>query len=131
MAYVTNHARRPSPLVPFSLRIDVLDRMVNLEIADDPIYQGLEIQGFDDPHHGRGTIVFLARRADDKTDVYYQSGLRLDPKAYAIGGGLGAWVESEFEVARLAVTPEGVDAEVRFTDVEGRMIEVRVGDRTR
>jgi hypothetical protein len=117
--------------VPFSLRIDLLDRMVNLEIADDSIYQGLEIQGFDDPHHGRGTTVILSRRADDQTDVYYQAGLTLDPKMYAIGGGLGAWVETEFEVARLAITAEGVDAEVRFTDIDGRMIEVRVNDRTR
>jgi len=131
MTSMTNDDRRGSPLVPFSLRIDVLDRMLNLEIADDPVYQGLEIQVFDDPDHGRGMTVFLSRRADGRTDVYYQPGLELDPTTYAIGGGLGAWVECEFEVGRLAISPEGVDAEVRFTDVDGRMIEVRVGDRTR
>jgi len=56
--------QRCSPIlsaVPFSLRIDVLDRMLNLEISDDPVYQGLEIQAFDDPDHGRGMTVFLSR----------------------------------------------------------------------
>ena len=122
----TNEPHRSIPLMPFSLQIEVLDRMLNLEIADDPIYQGLEIQAFDDPNHGRGITVFLSRRADSKTDVHYQAGLNLDPKTYAIGSGLGTWVECEFEVARLAISAEGVDAEVEFTDVDGREIEVIV-----
>jgi hypothetical protein len=131
MNSMTNEGPHPAPLVPFSIRIDVLDRMLNLEIADDPTYQGLEIQAFNDTDHGQGITVFLSRRVDGTTDVYYQAGLELDPRTYAIGGGLGAWVECAFEVARLVISPEGVDAEVQFTDVDGRKIEVRVGDRTR
>lgn len=122
---------RTGPLLPFSLKIELLDRMLNLEIADDPFYQGLEIQGFDDPQHGTGMVVFLARRVDGKTDVYYEPGLVLDPELYAIGGGLGAWEECTFEVARLAIRPAGIDAEARFTDVDGRLIEVRIGERAR
>ncbi len=90
-----------SPLVPFSLEIEVMDRMLNFEIADDPIYSGFEIQAFDDPHHGEGMVVLLSRRPDERVDVYHQPGLRLDVNKYEIGGGLAAWVESDFEVVML------------------------------
>jgi hypothetical protein len=46
-----------------------------------------------------------------------------------IGSGIRGWEEIEFDVARLVVTAEGVDAEVRFTDIDGRVVEVRVDDR--
>jgi hypothetical protein len=105
--------------------------MLNLEIADDPFYRGLEMQGFDDPRHGRGVVVFFDRRADRKIDVYYESGVRPDPKMYAIGGGLGELVETEFDVARLSVAADGIDAEARFVDIEGRAIELRISDRPR
>ncbi len=119
----------PGPLVPFMLRADVLDRMLNLEIADDPFYAGLEIQGLDDPRHGTGVVVFFDRKPDRKIDVYYEKGLQLEPERYAIGGGLGEWVETDFEVARLSVAADGIDAEARFTDVKGRPIELRIADR--
>ncbi len=121
---------RPA-LLPFSLRLDVLDRMLNFEIADDPFYGGLEIQGFDDPRHGQGMVVLFERKPDRKIDVYYEPGLRLDPSKYAIGGGLGEWVETEFEVARLSVAADAIDAEARFIDVAGRSIELRIADRPR
>ena len=120
----------PLPLHPFSLELDLLDRMLNFEIADDPHYSGLEIQAFDDPAHGRGTVVFFNRRSDGKTDVYFEAGLTLDPDNYAIGEGLGLWVEAEFERSRLEVSDHGVVADVLFTDAAGRSIEVHASDRT-
>lgn len=42
--------------------------MVNFEIADNPHYQGLEIQAFDDPVHGEGMLVFLSRAGDGRID---------------------------------------------------------------
>lgn len=119
----------PAQGFPLAMTVDVLDRMVNLEIADDPHYSGLEIQGFDDPRHGSGVVVFFARRADEKIDVYFESGLRVDRRKYAISHGLGRWTETEFDVARLSVGAFGVDAEVRFTDVDGRLIELSINDR--
>lgn len=118
------------PLHPFSMQIDLLDRMLNFEIADDPHYSGLEIQGFDDPQHGKGMLVLLSRRDDGKTDVYYEHGLELDPASYAIGAGLGEWAEAEFAEARLEVAAAGVRADVSFSDLAGRSIEIRIGDRT-
>lgn len=117
--------------MPFSLEIDLLDRMLNFEIADDPTYSGLEIQGFDDPVHGTGIAVLLMRRVDGGVDVYLEPGLDLDRRNYEIGGGLRAWIPTDFETARLAVAPRGVDAEVVFDDADGRRIEVMAGDRTR
>lgn len=115
---------------PFSLDIDLLDRMLNFEITGDPDYSGLEIQAFDDIDHGRGFLVFLGRSDNGKTDVYFERGLRLDPATYAIGNGLGEWIETEFEIAILDVDAGGVSANVRFTDTNGRLIDVQAGDRT-
>ncbi len=116
--------------VPFSLHVDLLDRMLNFELADDPTYTGIEVQRFDDALHGRGVAVLLMRRQDGRVDVHHEPGLRLDRAGYEIGGGLREWRTTEFDVARFEVTPRGVDLAVAFDDVEGRHIEVRVGDRT-
>jgi hypothetical protein len=121
----------PSLIVPFSLKMEVVDRMLNFEITDDPIYSGLEIQGFEDDEHGHGMLVFLQRHEGEKTDVYFERGLKLNPKLYAVGGGLGVWTEHTFQTIRLDISEsEGIDAEVKFVDVDGRNIEVRVGDKT-
>lgn len=76
-------------LCPFVLQVWDVDRMLNLEIADDPHYEGLELQVFDDPVHGRGMVVLLRRRRDGRFDVYRQPGLALDPAYVQIGGELG------------------------------------------
>jgi len=118
-----------APVTPISLRIDRLAALLNVELADDPVYDGVELQWFDDEVHGTGMLAFLSRRADRMVDYYLQPGLRLDRRGYEIGGGTRSWNVSQFAVARLAVAEDGVDAEVRFTDVDGRLIEVRVDDR--
>jgi hypothetical protein len=74
-------------------------------------------------------LAFLSRRSDRRVDYYRQRGLWLDPAGYEIGGGTGSWTETDFEVARLEMAEDGVDAEVRFTDVEGRPVHIRVDDR--
>ena len=130
MFTMSNNHRPVVPLNPFSLEIDLLDRMLNFEITGDPSYSGLEIQAFDDHDHGRGMLVLLSRSSDGKTDVYFERGLQLDPASYAIGNGLGEWVETEFETASLDVEAKGVRANVRFVDTNQRLIEVRAGDRT-
>ena len=117
------------PLCPMSLTVNQLACMLNFELADDNTYDGGELQWFDDDVHGTGMLSFLSRRADRRVDYYFQPGLRLDRAGYEIGGGTGSWTETDFDVARLRVTGDGVDADVRFTDVDGRLIEIRVDDR--
>ena len=116
-------------LCPFDLTVDVIDRMLNFEIADDPVYTGLEMQAFDDPEYGRGVLAFLTRRDDGRAYVYRQPGLRLDPKEFQVGRGLGRWVEATLDPARLDITDHGVDAALRFRDDAGHDIEVRIDDR--
>ncbi len=120
--------RRVSPCL-LTLTIDSFAAMLNCEFSDHPDYDALELQWFDDERHGRGMLAFLSRRSDGRVDYYLQPGLRLDRDAYAIGGGVGAWVETEFETARLIVADDGVFAEAHFVDVDGRAIEVRIDDR--
>jgi hypothetical protein len=116
-------------LSPVSLTIDEFSAMLNLELADHPIYDGLELQWFDDDEHGTGMLAFLSRRGDRSMDYYCAPGLRLNRETYDLGGGTRSWNETRFDTARLVVTTGGVDAEARFTDVDGRTIEVRVDDR--
>jgi len=117
------------PLCPLSLTVEPIARLLNVELADDPVYDGLELQWFDDHIHGTGMLAFLSRRADRRVDYYLQRGLRLDAARYGIGGGIGAWTETAFGTARLEIAGDGVDAQADFTDVDGRLIELRVDDR--
>jgi hypothetical protein len=116
-------------LCPFELQVWTVDRMLNFELVDDPHYEGLELQVYDDPAHGSGMIVLLKRRQDGRFDIYRQPGLRLDPEIAQVGGELGEWVETDIDPARLEITPVGVDVEVGFTDLQGRAIQVRLDDR--
>jgi hypothetical protein len=120
------------PPCPFDLSVDVIDRMLNFEIADHPIYTGLEMQAFDDdPEYGRGVLAFLTRRDDGRAYVYRQPGLRLDPRAFQVGRGLGGWTETMIAPARLDITDYGVDAALGFRDGAGRTVDVRIDDRGR
>jgi len=114
---------------PLSLRVDELACMLNFELADHPVYDGGELQWFDDDAHGTGMLAFLSRRADRTVDYYVQRGLEVDRGGYEIGGGTASWNEVDFEAARLDVHGDGVDAEARFIDIDGRPVEIRVDDR--
>jgi hypothetical protein len=127
---------RPGPvgtnrmlLCPFDLQVWAVDRMLNFEIVDDPLYEGLELQVFDDPAHGTGMIVLLKRRQDGRFDVYRQPGLTLDPELAQVGGELGAWVEADIDPARFDIRHDGVDVDVGFADLAGRVVQVRIDDR--
>lgn len=113
---------------PFTLTVEPLARLLNCEL-DDPVYDGLELQWFDDPQHGIGMLAFLSRRADRRVDFYADPALTLDRSRFAIGAGIGSWQATTFDAARLEIADDGVAAEVRFHDREGRPIELHVNDR--
>jgi hypothetical protein len=114
---------------PLTLRFGQVACMLNFELADHPTYDGGELQWFDDAVHGTGMLAFLSRRGDRCVDYYEQRGLRMDRHGYQIGGGTRSWTETDFDVARLEVAADGVDADVRFRDADGQLIEIRVDDR--
>ena len=116
-------------LTPLSLRLEQIAGMLNAELANDPVYDGIELQWFDDDRHGTGMLVFLSRREDRRVDYYQQRGLNLHRSGYHLGAGTRSWTEIDFDVARLDVAHDGVDAVVVFKDVDERVIEVRVNDR--
>lgn len=118
-----------SVLCPFTLDVEPIARFLNCEFPDHPVYDGLEIQAFDDPVHGSGMLAFLSRRDGRRVDFYVDPALRLDRSRFAIGGGIGAWTETTFETARLRIAEDGVEAHLRFVDVDGRSIAVHVDDR--
>src|SRR5918993_969916 len=126
-----SHRASPCLVCPFALTVDVIDRMLNFEMADDPHYTGLEVQAFDDPDHGAGILAFASRRDDGCADVYRQPGLVLDPAMFQVGHGVGVWTESAIDPARLDVTDFGVDAEIGLQDRDGRRIELAIDDRSR
>ncbi len=116
-------------LCPFDLSVDTIAALLNGELSEHPVYDGFELQWFDDPSHGTGLLAFLSRRADRRVDYYVAPGLALDRDSYSIGGGIGAWVETDFERSVLRVTGDGVVADVRFRDVDGRLVEIAADDR--
>lgn len=120
--------RRPV-LCPVRIEVGSIAALLNAELVEHPVYDGIEVQRFDDAVHGQGLLVFLSRRESRLVDYYAEPGLRLDRSSYALGGGTGRWLPLHAEDARLEVGEFGVDAEVRFTDVDGRRIELRVDDR--
>jgi hypothetical protein len=93
------------------------------------VYEGIELQWFDDEEHGRGMLAFLSHRDGRLVDYYVAPGLRLDRATYEIGGGTGVWTETRFAADRLEVGVDGVRADVRFHDREGRPIVIEVDDR--
>jgi hypothetical protein len=118
----------PALLWPFGLTVEQGPLMVNCEI-DDPVYEAVELQWFDDAEHGTGMLAFLQRRDDRRVDYYVQPGLTVDRSGYELGGGTGRWVETDFARAWLEIGADGVVAQACFTDVDGRAIEVAVDDR--
>lgn len=110
------------------LRVEPIAAMLNFELADHPVYSGVEVQRFDDDVHGQGLLVFLNRREDDRADFYVSDGLSLDRSMFHIGAGIGEWSTAMFESATLEVAADGVRCEVAFTDRHGTRIELDIDD---
>lgn len=82
---------------PFSIDIDPMERLLLVNIENDPdtLYIGFDPQVFDDEINGTGHLV-IGWRADGRVDVYHQPALRLNPAKYAIArGGLANMIARE------------------------------------
>jgi hypothetical protein len=117
---------------PFELQIDPMERLLLINIEKDPdtVYIGFEPQVFDDEINGSGMLV-IGWRIDGMVDVYHQPGLKPDPEKYDIAGkGLANLAEREMGGARFDITEKGVQANIAFTDLYGRVVELRVEERS-
>lgn len=116
-------------IIPIRLGIDPMERLLVASFKGDPEFEGLEPQVFDDPVNGKGMRV-LRYRKDGKVDVYWQPGVWVDRTTFAVGMGIGDFVETTIEPAHFEITQSSLDLHVAFTDAQGRKVELRVHEDT-
>jgi hypothetical protein len=117
---------------PFHIEIEPMERLLLINIENDPdsLYVGFEPQVFDDEKTGTGLLV-IAWRTDGKVDVYHQPSLTLNPAGYDIAGkGLENMVPREMVGAFFEVNDHGAQADVSFEDIEGRLIELKLAEKS-
>jgi hypothetical protein len=123
-------ARGASPaeemLVPFSLELSPIRRLLVVDLEDDPTYRGLEPQVIENPDATTG-LVLLAYRHDDQVELYAEPTVAVDPSGYdGLGGGLTAIHRTTMEPARFEVTTEGLQVDLAFSASNGRTIDLRL-----
>jgi hypothetical protein len=112
-------------ILPFKVVMQPMKSLLLATFKNDPEFETLEPQVFDDPINGRG-MRFLRHRRDGRVDVYWQPGVRADPQVF--GAGVGDYMETNIEPARLEIDERSVDCEVAFTDAQGRRVMLRVSE---
>lgn len=114
-------------ILPFKVIMESMKSMLLATFKDDPEFETLEAQVCDDPTNGKG-VRFLRFRRDGHVDIYWQPGVRVNRETFEIGAGIGDFVETTMEPARLEIGERGVDCEVAFTDAQGRRVMLRVSE---
>lgn len=117
-------------MFPFFIGIDPMERLIVVDIKDDPKYLMIEPQVFDDPVNGCGMRILLYRK-DNKVDVYWQPGVNADRETISIGAGIGAFRETTIHPSKFIINPTGVDLHVAFTDEQGRNIELKISEKSK
>lgn len=108
---------------PFLLGVEPIKRLLIISFKDDPEYEMIEPQYYNDPVFGKGLRI-LIYRTDKKVDVYYQDGILFDRSDFAVGKGLGNAIETHIYPDRFEISETGVDVDIVFSDYKGRRIEL-------
>lgn len=116
-------------LIPFRLKTEGMEKLLVASIKDDPEFEGIEPQVFDDPVYGKGMRV-IRYRHNGMVDVYWQPGVRMDRNTFEIGKGTADFAETEIAPARFEITGTGIDVDVAFTDLQGRRNELLINEST-
>ena len=114
-------------ILPFKVMMEPMKSLLLATFKSDLEFETLEPQVCDDPMNGKG-MRFLRYRRDGRVDVYWQPGVRVDRETFEIGTGVGDYVETTIEPARLEIGERGVDCDVAFTDAQGRRVILRVSE---
>jgi hypothetical protein len=122
-------AGAPVILPVMDVRIDPIDRLFLVSFADDPVYEGVELQTFPRPDGEPDVRVLLWR--PDTVDVYDSSGRVFDEAVdrrtieSLVSPKVVTMQRAEFE-HRFNITEHGLDAAIRIRDREGRDVAVEV-----
>jgi hypothetical protein len=112
-------------LVPITLELSPIRRLLIIDIADDPTYRTLEPQLLDDPDGDE--LVLLVYRHDDHVELHVPTGRDIDPSGYdGLGRGLAGIHRTEFEVARFEVTDDGLQLDLALAAPNGRRFDLRI-----
>jgi len=118
-------AQNDKLIVPFMLKLDPMKYVLIADFKDDPEFEGIEPQLFDDSINGKGMRVLMYRK-DRKVDVYHESGVKLIDSSYSLGKGLGDLIVTEFEASEFTIDDKGLYLNISFIDKEQRKIEFYV-----
>ncbi|NTU82063.1 MAG: hypothetical protein HGA45_22240 [Chloroflexales bacterium] len=114
-------------LLPLRVAREPMERLLVATVQGDPEFEAIEPQLFDDAINGTGMRV-LRYRKDGKVDVYWQPGVHVDRSTFVVGAGVGDFAEAAFAPAHFAITDQGVDLHVAFTDAQQRRNELRIAE---
>ncbi len=117
-------------IFPFLLGSEPIKRLLVIDFRNDPEYDSIEPQLFDDSIYGKGLRVLLYR-ADKKVEVYYQPGVRFDSSDFTVGKGLALSIETPMSPDRFEITESGVDLHISFRDHSGRQIELLIKENSK
>lgn len=117
-------------IFPIRLSIDPMERLLVASFKNDPEFEMLEPQLFDDPINGKGLRI-LRYRTNKKVDVYWQPGVFVNRNTFDIGAGIGDFAETDISPAHFEITEHGVDLDVAFTDQQNRRNELVIKENTK
>lgn len=100
---------------PFNARVAPMDKLLLVNFEDDPEYEAIELQTFDD-RRGRAARVLMYRHAGP-ADYYYSDAAFIDPAETARN-----YVVPDMQYV-FKVTASGLDAALRMKDKNGKSIE--------
>jgi hypothetical protein len=114
-------------LVPITLELSPIRRLLGVAVPDEPTHHALEPQVLDGP--GGSGLVLLAYRHDGHVEVYAEAELVVDASGYdGLGAGLLGIHHATFEAARFEVGSEGLRLDVAFS-ADGHRFELHVHER--
>jgi len=95
--------------------------LVLLNLEDNPEFEGLELQLFDDEVKGKGAAAIMWH-TDKRGDFYVTPGVTLDIDKIEVSGGVGEIITQDFHY-KLDINSYGVDAHVSLTLKDGRPVD--------
>jgi hypothetical protein len=117
-------------LVPITLALSPIRRLLVIDVADDPTYRALEPQVLDGP--GGSGLLLLAYRHDGPVEIFAEAGLQVEPSGYeGLGEGLLGIHHAAFESACFEVTGDGLLLDVALTADDGRRFDLHLHEHLR